>query len=335
MTLTPTQVRIVVASLTTAFLWGLWLLADGTRPFFRAKSPVRVNIPRGENTWTIAERLKEAKVIRSRWTFLGLHYLPPRHTLKAGEYFFDHPLSSWEVLQKLIRGEIFYHLLTIPEGYNRFEIAEAVAARGLATQEEFLKAAEDVALVSDLAPEAKDLEGYLFPDTYRLPSDAGPAQIVRAMVERFREIYSGLPQGEPKRPVHEIVTMASLVERETALPEERPLVASVFYNRLQRGMALQADPTVIYAAILEDRYDGTIRQSQLRSTSPYNTYVHRDLPPGPIANPGRASLLAALQPASTAYLYFVVNSNGGHTFSRTLGEHNHAVSLYRRGSPPQ
>ena len=196
-----------------------------------------------------------------------------------------------------------------------------------------MKATEEAGRIADLHPSARDLEGYLFPDTYHIASHTGAAEIVQAMVNRFRQVYSSLEQDSGKRSVQEVVILASLVEKETPAPEERPLVAAVFYNRLRGNMALQCDPTVIYAAILEGRYDGTIRQSLLNSPSPYNTYVHQGLPPGPIANPGKASLRAALHPASADYLYFVADANGGHTFSRTLADHNRAVSLYRRGSP--
>ena len=179
-----------------------------------------------------------------------------------------------------------------------------------------------------------NLEGYLFPDSYHLPRHARPAQLVRAMVSRFREVYSTLPPPGAPRTVHEIVTLASLVEKETGLPEERPLVAAVFYNRLRRGMLLQCDPTVVYAALLGNRYDGKIRQSQLHLPSPYNTYLHRGLPPGPIANPGKASLVAAIQPAVSRHFYFVANADGGHVFSTTLEEHKLAVSLYRKSLSP-
>ena len=323
-------VRVLLTTLAGALLWGLWLLADGGRPYLRSKEPVLLNIPRGTSTRQIARRLEEAGVIRSRITFLSLHYWSRGETLKAGEYSFERPASTLEVLRKLNRGEIAYLTLVIPEGYNRFEIADAVAALRFSTRQEFLNATQDISLIADLAPQAKDLEGYLFPDTYHFPRRTRPEQIIRTMLDRFRQVVAELPSPAVRQPLPAIVTMASLAEKETALPEERPLVAAVFYNRLRRGILLQCDPTVIYAAILENRYDGTIRQSNLRSPSPYNTYLHRGLPPGPIANPGKSSLAAALHPDAGDYLYFVANPDGGHTFSRTLAEHNRAVSLYRR-----
>ena len=328
--MSPAWHRVFWTGIAAAAIWGFWLLADGTRPYFRAKEPVLLDIERGARTRDIARRLEDDGVIRSRITFLALHYLRPGNTLKAGEYYFEQAASPLAVLRKLIRGDVSFQVLVIPEGYNRFEIADAVAAQGFSTRADFLWASEEASLVADLDPFAKTLEGYLFPDTYHFPRHARPAEIARAMVGRFREMYAGLkPQGSA-RTIHDIVTMASVVEKETSLREERPVVSAVFYNRLQRRLLLQADPTVIYAAILENRYDGKVRQSHLNSPSPYNTYLHRGLPPGPIANPGRSALAAALRPAASDYLYFVANADGGHTFSRTLAEHNLAVSLYRQ-----
>ncbi|MBI4442450.1 MAG: endolytic transglycosylase MltG [Acidobacteria bacterium] len=336
--MTVVQQRALVACLTAAALYALWLLADGTRPYLRRNAPVQVEIARGTSARAIARQLQDIGAIRSHRTFLLLCLLRTGDTLKAGEYHFDYPSSAWQVLQKLVRGDIFYHVLTVPEGYNRFEVADLVASKGLATKDDFLKATEDATRIDDLHPAASDLEGYLFPDTYHIASKTGAGEIVQAMVNRFRQVYTGLAQDGNERSIHEVVTLASLVEKETPVPEERRLVAAVFYNRLRRNMALQCDPTVVYAAILEGRfakmrYDGKIRQSMLNSSSPYNTYAHRGLPPGPIANPGEASLRAALRPAPADFLYFVADSNGGHAFSRTLAEHNRAVSSYRRGSP--
>ena len=322
--------RFFWTAVAAAAIWGLWLLVDGTRPFFHAPEPVLLDIERGAGTREIARRLQAAGVIRSRTTFLALHYLRPGNTLKAGEYSFDGPASPLDVLAKLITGAVSFEVLVIPEGHNLLEIAGAVEEQGFSTRAEFLWAADEVSLVADLDPLAKNLEGYLFPDTYHFPRHARPAQIVQAMVARFREVYAELNPAESGRTTHDIVTMASLVEKETSLDEERPVVSAVFYNRLGREIPLQCDPTVIYALMLENQYDGRIRLSQLEHPSPYNTYLHRGLPPGPIANPGRASLAAALRPAESDYLYFVANAEGGHTFSRTLAEHNSAVSQYRQ-----
>ena len=321
--MSPAWHRVFWTGIAAAAIWGFWLLADGTRPYFRAKEPVLLDIERGARTRDIARRLEDDGVIRSRITFLALHYLRPGNTLKAGEYSFERPASPFEVLRKLIRGDVSYQVLVIPEGYNRFEIAAAVAAQGFSTRADFLWASEEASLVADLDPFAKTLEGYLFPDTYHFPRHARPAAIARAMVERFREMYGSLkPQGSA-RTIHDIVTMASVVEKETGLREERPVVAAVFYNRLQRRLLLQADPTVIYAAILENRYDGgKVRQSHLNSPSPYNTYVHRGLPPGPIANPGLGSIQAVIEPEPSEFFFFRASCSGDgtHQFARTLEE---------------
>ena len=322
--------RITITVLTVPVLCLLWLLADGTRPYLHASAPVDMDIVRGMRTRDIAARLEAAGVVRSRWTFLGLLLLEWPNTLKAGEYSFDEPASAAQVLGKLVRGDVSYEVVTVPEGFNRFEIADIIAAQGFSTREQFLAATEDTTVVADLDPQAKDLEGYLFPDSYHFPRHARPAQIVRAMVDRFREVTATLGPQPADRPLREIVVLASLVEEETGVASERAIVAGVFYNRLQRGLLLQADPTVAYAALLDKGYNGRIRRSDLSFDSPYNTYRHTGLPPGPVANPGRASLRAAMHPQSTEYLYFVANLGGGHTFSKTLEEHNAAVAEYRQ-----
>lgn len=307
----------------------LWLLADGTRPYLRSGAPPLLDIPRGVRTRQIAVQLQDAGIIRSQWTFLALHSLHPRDTLKAGEYAFEEPASPFQVLRKLVRGDVSYEEVTIPEGFNRFEIADVVAAHGFSTREEFLRATEDTAALAGLDPKARDLEGYLFPDSYQFPRHARPAEIIQTMVDRFRTVRAELHLDSDPRPIHEIVTLASLVEKETGARDERPLIAGIFYNRLQHGIALQCDPTVVYAQILENREVGTLRKSDLKFRSPYNTYLNRGLPPGPIANPGKASLFAVKNPSESEYLYFVASGVGGHTFSKTLAEHNVAVDLYR------
>lgn len=307
-----------------------WLLADGTRPYLKGEPPVTIDILRGARTEQIARQLESSGAIRSRWTFLALHLLRPSETLKAGEYDFEKPASTLAVLRKLVRGDVSYETLTVPEGSNRFEIADIVAGLGFSTREEFLRATENPQPVSALDPNAGNLEGYLFPDTYRFPRHARPAEIVRAMVDRFRQVYFTLRPGETNHTIRQIVTIASLVEKETWKNAERPIIAGVFYNRLRRGMPLQSDPTVAYATFLADGYRGRVRRSDLSIASPYNTYLNKGLPAGPITNPGRASLRAAMHPATTDYLYFVASAEGGHVFSKTLAEHNLAVAQYRQ-----
>jgi UPF0755 protein len=294
-------------------------------------APVFVEIVPGSSSRAIAAQLRGAGVLRSQWPFLLLHYLSPRQKLKAGEYLFDRPLSVRQVLGKIARGEIYYHTITIPEGYNLFDVIEAVTASGLAPRADVEQAVKNTALVADLDPGARTLEGYLFPDTYYFARHTAAREMAAAMVNRFRRVYAQLESRyHPPRSVHDLVTLASLIEKETGLASERPLVASVFYNRQRAGLPLQCDPTVIYAAVLAGRYRGNIYQSDLDHDSPYNTYRRRVLPPGPIANPGRASVEAAMAPAHSDYLFFVSNGHNGHHFSNNIKEHGRAVAAYRR-----
>jgi UPF0755 protein len=286
----------------------------------------------------IAAQLKSEGIIRSRYVFLALHEWKGG-TLKAGEYRFDHPAAMSEVLDRIRRGDVYTIALTIPEGSNVFDIAAKIEAEGLGSKEAFLAAAkQDVALVRNLDANAPSVEGYLFPDTYRFQRHTEPAEMMAVMVKRFRQATQGIGlTGD----YHRTVTLASLVEKETPLDSERPLVASVFDNRLDKNMPLMTDPSVIYAALLEGRYRGTIYESDLRAQSPYNTYLHAGLPPGPICNPGLKSLQAAMHPAQTDYLYFVAagaDPSGQSRFSATLEEHAKDVQAYRRavrnaGSP--
>ena len=282
----------------------------------------------GSSTRHIATELQANGVIRSWRAFLLYHYMTHHRSLKAGEYKFADSESAMTVHDRLARGDVYVHTVVVPEGFNMFEIANAIRSAGLGTRQEFLSEAEkDTAMVRDLDPQAISLEGYLFPDTYGFTRTQSMKDIVGVMVRRFKQEAR---QVGLNNDVHRIVTLASIVEKETAAPEERPLVAGVYLNRLQKGMALDADPTVIYAALLAGSYDGQITRTDLRSGSAYNTYKNPGLPPGPIANPGKASLLAAINPTKTDYLYFVSDNNGHHRFARTLDEHSRNVALYRR-----
>ena len=284
----------------------------------------------GWSTRHIARELQKDGVIRSSAAFLLLHYFEGPTTMKAGEYKFEGPANAREVRRRLVHGDVYARTVVVPEGYTMYDIAAAVEQAGLGSAADFLTAARnDVFLLRDIDPQAGTLEGYLFPDTYQFTRIDSPHDIAAAMVRRFRQEAqkTGLPG---KSDMHRIVTMASIVEKETAAPEERPLVASVYYNRLNRNMLLGADPTVVYAALLEGRYRGTIYQSDLQFDSPYNTYKYPGLPPGPIANPGRASLEAAMHPAQSDFLYFVSDNNGHHRFATTSEEHSRNVAAYRR-----
>jgi UPF0755 protein len=292
-----------------------------------------VQLKPGSSARRIAADLHRAGIIRSEYAFLLWHYAHGDKLLKAGEYSFDHPASAMEVHDRIARGDIYFHTLVVPEGFNMFDIAAAIEAAGLGKRDDFLEVARtQTALIRDLDPQAPSLEGYLFPDTYHFTRTQSLHDMAAAMVHRFRQASHDLGLSGD---VHSIVTMASIVEKETAVPEERPIVASVFNNRLARGMVLATDPSVIYAALLNNRYRGTIYQSDLQFKSPYNTYKVAGLPPGPICNPGKASLLAAMHPGTTNYLYFVSDNQGHHRFARTEQEHASNVALYRHAVAQQ
>jgi UPF0755 protein len=291
-------------------------------------SQVLVQLKPGSSTRRIAADLKNAGVIRSESAFLFWRYVKGRKSLKAGEYAFEHPASALEVFDRITRGDIYFHTVVVPEGFNIFDIATALETAGLGAKDEFLQVArKESAMVRDLDPQAPSLEGYLFPDTYHFTRTQSPHDMAAAMVHRFRQAAreAGLTGN-----FHQVVTMASIVEKETGAPEERPIVASVFYNRIARNMVLATDPAVIYAALLNNRYRGTIYQSDLQFDSPYNTYKYSGLPPGPICNPGKASLEAAMHPADTGFLFFVSDNEGHHRFARTEAEHASNVAAYRR-----
>jgi UPF0755 protein len=307
---------------------GAWLAWIVTQPFGPSHE-IFVDIAPGTSTHGIAEQLQQAGVVRTPY---GIELLQAFSggTLKAGEYRFDHPAKVTEVFRRIVRGDVYTIALTIPEGANLFDIAARVQGAKLGTSKGFLRtAAASLALIHDLDPQAPSLEGYLFPATYRFGRHTSYAEMLRRMVATFR--VQALALGITGD-THKIVTLASLVERETPIPSERPVVASVFDNRLAQGMPLETDPTVIYAALLRDQYTGTISRADLQINSPYNTYLHTGLPPGPICNPGAVSLRAALHPAATNYLYFVAAGADplGHSrFSSTLAEHQRNVAAYR------
>ena len=300
-------------------------------PYARFQEPVFVDIPKGTGTRGIAELLANAGVIQHPLQLWVARALRPSARLKAGEYRFDKPASPREVFDRIARGDVFYLALPVPEGNNMFDIAAALDRENIMEPAEFLSTANNPRLIRDLDPKAPNLEGYLFPDTYHITRHTTAEQLCAMMTERVRKAWQELGAG--KADVHATVTLASLVEKEARLAEERPVIASVYLNRLRLGMPLQCDPTTIYAALLEDRYRGTIHRSDLESRQLYNTYQHAGLPPGPIASPGLESLKAALHPGQSEFLYFVVrpDGSGGHQFSKALAQHELAVQQYRRG----
>ena len=282
----------------------------------------------GLTTRKIAAELKGAGVIRSERAFLIWHYLHRKRSLKAGEYLFERPANLKDIHERLARGDIYTHTVVVPEGFTMFDIADAIEQSGLGSRDDFLKVARsETDLIHDLDPQATSLEGYLFPDTYEFTRTQSMREIATMMVHHFRQVATAIGLTSD---VHATVTMASIVEKETAAPDERPLVASVYYNRLTKRMALDADPSVIYAERLTDSYQGALHHDDLQTKSPYNTYRNPGLPPGPIANPGRSSLEAAMHPAVSDFLYFVSDGNSHHRFARSLEEHNRNVNAYRR-----
>ena len=295
-----------------------------------------VEVAPGSGTAGIAQQLQNEGIVRNRWAFEALKEWKKATgdagTLKAGEYRFDHPATLLEVYGRLRQGDVYTRTVVIPEGFNIFDVANAVAAAGITTRDEFLQAErQHTELIARWSPGATSLEGYLFPDTYKFSRHATPEQILSIMVKRFAQQAQHL--GLSPDQVQRTVTMASLVEKEVHIDDERPEVASVFENRLAAGLPLQTDPAVIYASMLRGTWTGVIHQSELHSDSAYNTYVHRGLPPGPICNPGRAALQAAMHPATTDYLYFVADAKGSTRFSATLTEHNANVAAYRATLP--
>jgi UPF0755 protein len=282
----------------------------------------------GYGTRRIARELKTAGVIRNEDAFVLWHYFHHERSLKAGEYLFQKAADTRTVHDRLARGDIYVHTVVIPEGFNMFDIAQAIEDAGLGPSQDFLEVAKsDTKLIADLAPDAKSLEGFLFPNTYEFTRTQSMHDMAAAMVKQFRQVALQIGMTSD---VQQTVTMASIIEKETSAPEERPLVASVYYNRLSKNIALQADPCVIYGELLQGTYSGALHHEDMHTDSPYNTYRHPGLPPGPIANPGKTSLEAALHPATSDYFYFVSNGNGHHNFAHSLEEHNRNVAKFRK-----
>jgi UPF0755 protein len=337
---------ILVSILGTA-AWLAWAVLVPMQP----SGQTFVLLRPGYSTHRIATELKGAGIIRSEKAFVLWHYLHHRRSLKAGEYLFDKPSNIIQIQKRLRRGDVYFHTVVVPEGFTMFDIAHAVEEAGLGPAQDFLKVAQtDIALIADIAPGARSLEGYLFPDTYEFSRMMTMQEMAAAMVKQFRQqarqiglipangdsaeavlrvtadpAATALQNGVPNT-----VTMASIVEKETAVAEERPMVASVYYNRLNKNIALDADPSIIYAELLAGTYQGALHHADMQFASAYNTYRHAGLPPGPIGNPGRSALEAAMHPAQSDYYYFVADAQGHHRFARTMEEHNKNVVAYRQ-----
>jgi UPF0755 protein len=313
----------------------VWLLLGAERPYQGYEAPEQfVEIPVGAGPAAIGRRLAEAGVVRDVTSFrIALWRSGQARRLQAGEYRFDRPMTAREVIDKIVRGDVFTSPVTFPEGLSVRQMSQIYEREKVGPAADFVGAARDRELIRDIDPAAPDLEGYLFPNTYSMPRGASAADLVGRMVTAFRDALTPeIVEGAAARglSVRELVTLASLVEKETARSEERPVVAAVYHNRLKMGMGMQCDPTVIYALERAGRYTGNLRREDLKFDSPYNTYRYAGLPPGPIASPGRASLEAAASPADVPYIYFVSRNDGSHVFSTTLDEHNRNVFEYQK-----
>ncbi len=319
---------VIVAFLVLVSFWFTYLVY-----FYQSGKEKEVYIPKGAGLKSIAHILRESGVIKDERLFIAYVFLRGKHGgLRAGEYRFLATDSMAKVVEKLVRGEVIIRKVTIPEGLTMYEIGELLEKKGVLSGKEFVTKARDKELIENLLgdPSIDSLEGYLFPDTYFYTKGITPEEFIRMMVSRFKQVYTSL-KSSPKAVElgdREIVVLASIIEKETAIDSERPLISAVFYNRLRRGMKLQSDPTVIYA--LGDRFDGNLKKEHLQIKNSYNTYVISGLPPGPIANPGKESLKAALNPADVDYLYFVADRSGTHHFSSNYKDHLKAVNRYQK-----
>jgi UPF0755 protein len=333
--------RLVRGALALLTILVFAAVAAGGWAYFTLQRPhkgysateVFVDIPPGSSSRSMARALSDAGVVANPTAFrLAVWVRGAGRRLQAGEYRFDQPLTPVQVVDKIARGDVFLQPVTFREGLTIRQMADVFQERGLGTRTEFIAAASKAEPIRELDAEARDLEGYLFPDTYALPRHTNAEQLVARMVARFEQSLTPETRQQAAArglSVRELVTLASLVEKETAKAEERPLVAAVYSNRLKIGMGLQCDPTVIYALERAGRYTGNLTRADMQFDSPYNTYRYAGLPPGPIAAPGRAALDAAANPADVPYLYFVSRNDGSHAFASTLDEHNRNVAQYQ------
>lgn len=290
-----------------------------------------ITIPEGASLLQVAQLLNDEGLLRTQWTFIWMGRLTGMdRKVIPGEYALHAGLRPTEILSKILAGQVVRHSVTIPEGYTIDQIASLLSGKDLVDQEEFLRLVTDEDFIGRLNLSVSNLEGYLFPDTYFFTRPIQPQDIIRTFVNRLNETLTPELRARAKEwgmTVQEVLTLASLIEKEAKLPDEHVLISGVFHNRLRQGMPLQSDPTVIYAL---EAFDGDLRKKDLAVESPYNTYRVTGLPPGPIGNPGAAAIKAALYPSRTNFLYFVSRNDGSHEFSATLAEHNLAVEKYQR-----
>ncbi|MBN2200222.1 MAG: endolytic transglycosylase MltG [Candidatus Aminicenantes bacterium] len=327
--------KLALLSVNVLFFWlAAWFVLEYRAPLITFGEPVFFEVEKGWGMGAVARRLEEDGLIRRRETFLAAYFLfhSPRGP-KAGEYRFTSPVRMHALLESLTAGRVHLHPVTVPEGLTGMEIASLLEEKGVLAARDFLDAFSRTELISDWDPEAPDLEGYLFPETYHFTKNSEADETAARMVGQFKSAFdSGRRRRaeEMGRPIRDIVILASLIEKETSLPEERELVSAVFHNRLKIGMKLDCDPTIIYALKREGGFDGDLKYRDLRLDNPYNTYRYSGLPPGPICNPGREALEAALFPASEPFLYFVSKNDGSHHFSLNYREHRDAVRKFQQ-----
>ena len=321
---------LAFAAISTVGLLYMHLMSWADRPAETAGAEKLFTVTAGQGLRKTANALRQEGLVSDALRFTILARLNKQDKqIKAGEYIFSSAMTPTEILGQMVEGRVHLYRVTIPEGFNLVQIAATVAAAGLTSETDFLKTARDPKTAESLNIQGKTVEGYLFPDTYYFPRGLDSATIIATMVKQFEAAFK--PEWRRRAEalglsVHEIVTLASIIEKETGVPEERPLIASVFHNRLKKGMRLETDPTVIYG--IPD-FDGNIKRRHLETYTPYNTYKIKGLPPGPIASPGALAIEAALYPAQTDYLYFVSKKDGTHHFSKTNKEHNAAVRKYQ------
>ena len=332
--LLPIGVALIVLLAAVAAVVGSLAWKQLHEPYQGYTGPEQfVTIRQGASSSEIGRQLAAVQIVRDPQLFRAALWWTGRgRSLKAGEYRFDHAMTPLEVLDVLVRGDVYTLRLTFPEGLNIEEMAKLYESQGFGKGANFVVAARNVNRIRELDDKASDLEGYLFPETYSLPRQISAARLVDLMVDRFLAVYDDTLRARASAAgltTRQAVTLASLIEKETGKPEERAIVSAVYRNRMKMGMPMQADPTVVYALLKAHRYDGNIRREDLAMDSPYNTYKYPGLPPGPIASPGKASLEAALMPANAPYLYFVSRNDGSHVFAQTLDEHNANVRKFQ------
>lgn len=324
---TPKTITIWLVRSLLLFLLGWYLFCDFV-PVGSGSNSRDISFAAGSGIRTLAQELKTEGIIRSSWQFILVARLRGvSKRLKAGDYRFTDAMTPADILRKLVNGDVDYRRFVLPEGYSMFQAAALLEQKGFFKKDAFLATCRDRSLLERLGIPGESVEGYLFPATYNLRRDEDEEQLITEMVAQFNKVYARLEEevGKPALPRPEVVTLASMVEREAVASDEKPLIASVFYNRLHLGMPLQSDPTAVYGVRI---FSGKVTKADIQRRTPYNTYLIPKLPPGPIGNPGAEAIRAVMSPARTGYLYFVARQDGTHQFSRTLDEHNKAVANY-------